>query len=190
MRTLDEILKHLSDAYVKPRAGAPRNPPGTPCPRVFMPFFQFSVHNQQMHIRLDRTHRFAAVLLGVVTLAGVAALLVWDLNPRLFPPGSHDLLAAFPLAIIAIAYLVYQAAHRPSPQELLKAILLAIAFLLWAANQFWPDWPSALLLNDLAIALFVLDVFLVLVGWPATSPDEDFAETYAAPSRDRDGDRQ
>lgn len=143
-----------------------------------------------MHIRLDRTHRFAAVLLGVVTLAGVAALLVWDLDSRLFPDGSHDVLAAFPLAMIAIAYLIYQAAHRPGRQELLKAVLLAIAFLLWAANQFWPDRSSAILLNDLAIALFVLDVFLVIVGWPATSPDEDFAETYAAPSPDRERNRQ
>lgn len=135
-----------------------------------------------MYIRLDRSHRFVAVLLGIVTLAGVAALLVWDANPRLFPPGSHDALGAFPLAMIAIAYMVYQAAHRPAPLELLKAVLLAIAFLLWAANQLWPNWPYALLLNDLAIALFVLDVFLVIIGWPATSPDEDFAETYAAPS--------
>ncbi len=35
-----------------------------------------------------------------------------------------------------------------------------------------------MIFNDLAIALFVLDVFLVMIGWPATSPDEDFAETY------------
>ena len=30
-----------------------------------------------------------------------------------------------------------------------------------------------------AIALFVLDVFLVMIGWPATSPDESFGETCA-----------
>ena len=32
--------------------------------------------------------------------------------------------------------------------------------------------------NDIAIVLFVLDVFLVIIGWPTTSPDESFAETY------------
>jgi len=42
----------------------------------------------------------------------------------------------------------------------------------WAANQLWPDLRQAVLFNDIAIALFVLDVFLVMVGWPATSPDE------------------
>jgi hypothetical protein len=36
------------------------------------------------------------------------------------------------------------------------------------------------LFNDVAIALFVLDVFLVIIGWPMTSPDESFAETYVA----------
>jgi hypothetical protein len=35
-----------------------------------------------------------------------------------------------------------------------------------------------MLFNDMAIGLFVLDVFLVMIGWPSTSPDEDFAETY------------
>ena len=131
-----------------------------------------------MYIRLDRAHRALAVLLGIVTLAGVAVLLVWDAFPQWFPAASHDVLGAFPLALIAVAYLVYQAAHRPPPKELLKAALLAVAFLLWAANQLWPNWRQATLANDLAIALFVLDVFLVIVGWPASSPDESFAETW------------
>ena len=60
--------------------------------------------------------------------------------------------------------------------------MLAVAFVFWAANQFWPDLRQAILFNDIAIALFVLDVFLVMIGWPATSPDESFAETYVAPS--------
>jgi hypothetical protein len=94
----------------------------------------------------------------------------------MFPPRAHDVLGAFPLAMIAIAYLVYQAAHRPARKELFKAILLAIAFLFWSANQLWPSLPQATLCNDIAIALFVLDVFLVMIGWPATSPDESFAE--------------
>jgi hypothetical protein len=50
---------------------------------------------------------------------------------------------------------------------MVKAILLAVAFLFWAANQLWPELPQATLFNDLAIALFVLDVFLTMIGWPA-----------------------
>jgi len=133
--------------------------------------------NGAMYLRLDRSHRFLPVLLGVVTLTGVGVLLVWDTFPRLFPPGSHDWIAAFPLATIAVAYLLYQIAHRPPAKEFLKAMMLAVAFLFWAANQLWPDLRQAALFNDIAIALFVLDVFLVILGWPATSPDESFAET-------------
>jgi phosphoglycerol transferase MdoB-like AlkP superfamily enzyme len=133
-----------------------------------------------MYIRLDRAHRFLPAILGVAALAGVGALVAWDAVPRLFPAGAHDVLAAFPLATIALAYLVYQAAHRPARMEVVKAILLAVAFLFWAANQLWPGLRQATLFNDIAIALFVLDVFLVMAGWPRTSPDESFAETYAA----------
>jgi hypothetical protein len=132
-----------------------------------------------MHNRLSRARRALPVGLGVVTLAGVAALLVWDARPEVFPAGAHEVLGAFPLAMIAVAYLVYQIVRRPAWTEALKAALLAVAFLLWAANQYWPESRAATALNDGAIALFVLDVFLVIVGWPASSPDESFGETYS-----------
>lgn len=131
-----------------------------------------------MYGRLDRVHRALPVILGVVTLAGVGVLLAWDVKPGLFPGRAHDVLAAFPLLMIAFAYLVYQSAHRPPFAELVKASLLAAAFLFWAANQYWPALRQATLFNDIAIALFVLDVFLVMIGWPSASPDESFAETY------------
>jgi hypothetical protein len=139
-----------------------------------------------MYTRLDRAHRAIPVFLGVSTLAGVAVLLLWDVAPALFPARAHDLLGAFPLAMIAVAYLVYQSVHRPPPKEWLKAILLAIAFLFWAANQCWPDPHQATIFNDIAIALFVFDVFLVMIDWPAASPDDSFAETYAQPPSRRD----
>jgi hypothetical protein len=139
-----------------------------------------------MYIRLDRAHRALPVILGVITLASVVVLFAWDAFPRLFPAKAHNFLAAFPLAVIAFAYLVYQTAHRPARMEVVKAIMLAVAFLFWAANQLWPDLSQATLFNDVAIALFVLDVFLVMVGWPATSPDESFAETYVVSPHDRE----
>ncbi|MGD0733271.1 MAG: hypothetical protein ABR956_18545 [Terracidiphilus sp.] len=132
-----------------------------------------------MYNRLDSSRRILPVILGVVTLIDVVALFVWDVFPGLFPARSHDFLAAFSLALIAVAYLVYQALHRPAAAELVKAAMLAAAFLFWAANQFWPNLPQATLFNDVAIALFVLDVFLVMIGWPATSADGAFAESPA-----------
>ena len=115
---------------------------------------------------------------GQLALVSVLLLIAWDAYPRAFPARAHDLLGAVPLALIAVTYLLYQAVRRPRPAELLKAMLLAAAFLLWAANQFRPQASAATLCNDLAIALFVLDVFLVVAGWPGTRPRESFRETY------------
>jgi hypothetical protein len=137
-----------------------------------------------MKANLDWAHRAFPVYLGAFTLVSVVALLAWDLFPDRFPAHAHDILGALPLALIAVAYLAYQAARKPGRAEVLKAILLAAAFLLWAGNQLWPVAACSTLLNDLAIALFVLDIFFVLIGWPATSPDESFGESYAQPSNE------
>jgi multisubunit Na+/H+ antiporter MnhG subunit len=134
-----------------------------------------------MYTRLNRARRAVPVLLGAITLASVAALLIWDAAPDLFPARAHDLLGALPLAMIALAYLVYQTIHRPSPADWLKAVLLAVAFVFWSLNQFWRNPHQATVFNDIAIALFVLDVFLVMIGWPSASPDESFGETYTRP---------
>ena len=117
----------------------------------------------------DRIRRLIPLSLGVATLGGVGLLFLEDAVPRLFPTGSHIVFSAFPLAMIALAYVVFQLAHRRAAMELAKALLVAAAFLFWAANQFWPDRPAASLCNDIAIGLFVLDVFLVIVGRPAGS---------------------
>src|SRR5215470_19166463 len=114
--------------------------------------------------------------LGQITLISVLLLFLWDVFPARFPSRAHDFLGALPLALIAATYLVHQAARRPSRAELLKAVLLAAAFLFWAANQFWPGASAATLLNDLAIGLFVFDIFLVVADWPAVSPDASARE--------------
>ncbi len=134
-----------------------------------------------MFSRLDRAHRAFSVFLGAVTLAVVGVVFLCDAFPRLLPAKGHDVLAAISLAMIAISYLLYQVAHRPPWRELAKAGMLALAFFFWAANQVWPDPHQAVILNDFAIALFVLDVFLVMAGWPPSSPDESFGETYGQP---------
>jgi hypothetical protein len=107
-----------------------------------------------------------ALMFAGLAMASVAALLAWDAFPGVFPPRSHLLLGASPLVLVAIAFLVYQGVKRPRPLEIVKAVVLAAAFLFWAANQLLPDFSRTVLLNDVAIALFALDVFLGIVGWP------------------------
>jgi hypothetical protein len=123
-----------------------------------------------MSIRWYEPFRRVPVILGVVTLTGVGLLLLWDIVPALFPAGAHEFLAAFPLALIACACLAWKGIRQSSRMEVVKAIVLASAFLFWAVNQFSPTLPQATLFNDLAIALFVFDVLLGMIERPVRIP--------------------
>lgn len=119
---------------------------------------------------MPRLLRNVSPLLGVATLVCVGALLVWDAKPDVFPPRAHDLLAALPLAAIAVVWILHRASQKPSRAAIVKAGILAVAFLFWAANQRWPESPRATLWNDLAVALFVLDVWLAVRERPRKLP--------------------
>jgi hypothetical protein len=123
-----------------------------------------------MSIRLGWILRSAPFVLCIVTLVSVAVLLLWDAFPGLFPARAHEFLATFPLAMIACACLIYEAIRRPPLSEVVKAILLALAFLFWSANQFWPNLRQATLFNDIAIGLFVFDVFLAITSRRVETP--------------------
>lgn len=122
-----------------------------------------------------------ALTFAILSMASVAALLMWDAFPQVFPPRAHLLLGAAPLGLVAISSLIYQAAKRPGRLEGVKAVVLAAAFLCWAANQLISDFPRATLLNDVAIALFVLDVFLTVVGWPPPLHRDAFNQSRGVP---------
>ena len=107
--------------------------------------------------------------LAVITLVSLAPLIVWDASPGLFPDQAHDVLAAVPLTTVALAYLIHQAARRVASIDFAKAILSAVAFVFWALNQLWPEHRHATLFNDVAVAAFVLDVVLVIAGWPSAA---------------------
>jgi hypothetical protein len=135
-----------------------------------------------VRVRFASAHQLLPMVLGVVTLAAVALLFVQDAASRLFPAGSHAILASFSLAVIACAYLMFQFMRHDTaigPGGITRAVLLAAAFLFWAANQLWPRLPQAPLINDVAIGLFVLDVFLGIAGWPQEPNAGSFAESSA-----------
>src|ERR1700683_939770 len=121
-----------------------------------------------MSVAPERRPQVVARAIALLTVITVVPLLVWDACPNLFPERAHHALAAIPLALIAVAFLVHPVARRASVSEAAKTCMLAAAFFFWAANQFWPEHPAATRFNDIAVALFVLDAFLVILGWPST----------------------
>jgi hypothetical protein len=62
-------------------------------------------------------------------------------------------------------------------RDWLKTALLAAAFLFWAANQCLSDARAAILCNNIAIALFILDIVLVIALRPAPPGKNEIAQT-------------
>ncbi len=114
---------------------------------------------------MDRRWRSLSLALAALTFASAVALIVWNIVPGFFPlqANAHDLLGALPLSLVAVAYTVHVAVRGASPYDLMRALILAAAFLFWAANQYWPDAPLARLWNDIAVVLFVVDVLLTMI---------------------------
>jgi peptidoglycan/LPS O-acetylase OafA/YrhL len=129
--------------------------------------------------------------LAVVAVLCLLPLLVWDVRPTFFPPRAHSPLAAIPLALAGVACLLHATLRRSPRLDLLKACALAAAFLFWAANQLWPEHPQAVLFNDLAVALFVLDVVLAMLPSQAreraASMDQGVQSGAGGPTRARNG---
>ena len=127
---------------------------------------------------LDRLLRIVAGVLTVAAVLGSAALLLSDAGPelraavkfavRLAPRAwaflGHAPLSAMPLLLIGSAYVGLQALLRPVGIELLKRLLLGSAFLLWGVVQLMPPSVVATDLGDLVIALYVLDLGLIIRG--------------------------
>lgn len=112
------------------------------------------------------------VATGIATIGSLLGLLAVDALPTLFPPHAHNVVAALPLALTAIAYLLYQAVKPPRWPEFGRALALSLAFFLWSVSELLPAIPGATLVNDLAITLFVLDVFVVIIDWPKSRVHE------------------
>jgi hypothetical protein len=93
----------------------------------------------------------------VLSLFLAATLLVSNLP--FVPSPLHFYLCALPLAFAGAGYALLQILFRPPLATLLKRLLLAATFLLWAVEQLLPPGRAATLLSDVVIAAYVLDLY-------------------------------
>ena len=77
-------------------------------------------------------------------------------------PELHTYLRFVVLALAGFGYALFQFYARPSPEILLKRLVLATGFVLWAAEQLVPPGRLTLFLGDMVIAAFVLDLFWII----------------------------
>jgi len=99
------------------------------------------------------------VLIGLALMTG-AGLLLNDLAPHLFLGLPHAPISAAPLLLIGAASLGFQVLTRPRPLDLLRALLVSLAFLLWGLDQMLPAGWATTTIGDIVIVLYVIDL-----GW-------------------------
>ena len=78
---------------------------------------------------------------------------------------SARVLEGTTLFLAAGAYLVHVLAHHEHARELLTKSILVSAFALWGIVQIAPTMPDVAVLNDVVIALFVIDLAIIVSPW-------------------------
>jgi hypothetical protein len=101
---------------------------------------------------------FVSVLAKLALLAAGVLLCAGPL----VAPDMHARLSSLPLALAGIGYALLQIQSKPPLQTLLKRLLLAAAFILWAVDQLLPAGRMATFIGDMVIAAYVADVFWMI----------------------------
>ncbi len=100
-------------------------------------------------------------LLSTCALLCSALLLLSNL--QFLPAWTHAWQAVHsPLALAGAAYALPQIRLRPNRRTLFKRLLLAGTFLLWAIDQLLPPGRFAMVLGDIVVAAYVLDLFWII----------------------------
>jgi hypothetical protein len=125
---------------------------------------------------LEKSLRRAAGALTMAAMLASATLLLSDaapelsalvkfvvaMAPRAWALLGHAPLSAMPLLLAGGSYIALQGLLRPAPIESVKRVLLGSAFLLWGIVQLMPPGVVASDLGDLVIALYVLDLGIIV----------------------------
>jgi len=109
---------------------------------------------------LSLIHTLLSLFAWVVIVLALAAGFILLARDVFLTGLPHAPVSAAPLLLIGTAYLGFQAHLRPKPLDLLKALIVSSAFILWGVDQLLPIGWVATTLGDVVITLYVLDL-----GW-------------------------
>jgi hypothetical protein len=108
----------------------------------------------------ENNKTFAIVsFLAAVALLSAAVLLAVN---RFVSAGIHSYLSSFPLGLAGAGYALLQVRTTLLRGILVRRLVLAGAFIGWAADQLLPPGPLAVFLGDGVIFCFILDVFWLI----------------------------
>jgi hypothetical protein len=117
--------------------------------------------------RLLRT--LSGVLFGLALIA-LAWLLLPDLWSGFRPSLRHQQAGALALMFVGSSFCCMQFSAGGRRKEMLKGLLLGLAFVLWGGEQFLPAGAAVTAMDSLVIGIFVVDLGLVIAGHLETPP--------------------
>jgi hypothetical protein len=83
-------------------------------------------------------------------------------NLQFISARAHAWLSSLALALAGVAYTILQIRLRPSRRTLVRRLLLAGTFVLWAIDQILPSGRLAMVIGDAVVSAFVLDLFWII----------------------------
>jgi hypothetical protein len=126
--------------------------------------------------KLNWFFRSMTIFLAVLAVAFSCVLLAKDVATEILPQLPVHVLSAVSLLLVGAASLIVLPIIRLRPIEFLKNLLLAATFILWGIVQLMPQNILSLRLDNLVVALFVLDL-----AWAAllsVKPSQESAEPH------------
>lgn len=127
-----------------------------------------SIHEAQaapsaaLHGPVARVVRLLAVVCVGGALLSSLLLLVQDVEPVLTGSVRHAWLAAGALLLAGIACLGLASAVRAHAKDLFMRVSLGAAFILWGIQQLLPDGGLSVMLGDIVIVLFIIDLGAII----------------------------
>lgn len=117
---------------------------------ITAPTKAFAQVNNTLWVRILMTTALA--LAGILLLSNLPFL-----SAR-----AHGYLSSLPLAMAGIGYATLQLRVRPPRGTLLKRLLLAATFVIWAVDQLLPSGRLAMFIGDAVVAAYVLDLYWLI----------------------------
>jgi hypothetical protein len=108
-------------------------------------------------------HALSSVLFGLALLA-LAWLLLPDLWGGFQPSLRHQRAGALALVFVGASFLCQQFSTGKRGKEALKGLLLGLAFVLWGGEQFMPPGAGVTAIDSAVIAIYVVELGLVIAG--------------------------
>jgi len=130
--------------------------------RITTPFSPYE-SRQAMNRFSSLSYKLLYLFTWALVVLALAAGFILLMNDVFFTMFLHAPASAAPLLLIGAASLGFQVLIRPRPLDLLKALIVSSAFILWGIDQLLaPGW-AATTLGDVVITLYVIDLAWMIV---------------------------